>query len=543
MMKLAGKSNIIKASQLSILNSYRKQPLHFLIIVGIVAITITKLSLVGKGLLSFPDEFRYTAAEKTLKDLSAFNFSGACNAIFSTKSKPGDVILSTIPNAVQQLTGYISGMYCYDSRNSYPLFIFNFFIYCLILLVHYKFSKLILKDDFLALVSVLIFGSLTNSYMYLRHVLAYDTSLLIFYWFIYKTVKYTASDENLSFKKSALIGLCSFFGYLVYPGYFPLFFLCIFLFFFNGLTKQYFFKRVLHGFYFALGSIYCLLVFEIMSRIGDSSYTDDALHASGIVKQGSPEESFLFIFKYLFEVEHLGGILVIICIPLFFFTLLHILIKNRQENILILLLGIAVAGLFIAYASIGYFFDNFYLMGRSLHDFYPFICIFSVFSIQQLILLFTKKQKFVLIMISLVFVLSFVTKFVDYLSISYPRDVYWRLGQTVNLNTVATVCEYANGWSVNPGEKEYYEYLSKHPQNKGSANNPGLVVVNGCFYYPVNDMTVYHAYAPEKGYTLMETTPHYLNFKAYQFEGPTIAERKNIDQINFQIKIYSKANQ
>lgn len=521
----------------SIIQYYRLTPGHFFLITCILIVTVLKLGLAGQGLLSFPDEFRYMAAEKVLKEIWAFDIPEACNAIFSTKSKPGDVILSTIPNAFQQLTGYISNIYCYDSRNSYPLFIFNFIVYCLILIVHYKFSKLLLKSSFLALISVLIFSTLTNSYLYLRHVLAYDTSLLIFYWFIYIIVEYTQDNSRLTFRKSFLIGIVSFFGYLVYPGYFPLFFLCAFLFFFNEISKKYILNRILHSFYFALGSIYCLIIFEIMSRIGNTSYIDDAIHASGIVKQGSPEESFSFLFKYLFEVEGVSGILLIvglvIFIPLLFYYTMH---KKSKQNMLMSLVGFSCIVLFLAYASIGYFFDNFYLMGRSLHNYYPFICIFFVYTISQL-LARTTKNNIILITISVVFVINFGTKFTNYLSISYPRDIFWTLNETENLNNVTTVCEYTNGWSVKPGEKEYFEYLANHPQTKATSSQ--TIVVNGCFYYPVNNIAFYHPYIPEQSHTLIKTNPHYLNFKAYQYEGPSIAERQNIDQINFQIKIFS----
>ena len=108
--------------------------------------------------------------------------------------------------------------------------------------IHFKFSNLLLKSCFLALISVVLFSTLTNSYLYLRHALPYDMSLLIFYVIIYKIVIYT-EENSLSFKKSLLIGICSFFGFLVYPGYFPLFFVGLFILFFNNISNQDLFKK------------------------------------------------------------------------------------------------------------------------------------------------------------------------------------------------------------------------------------------------------------------------------------------------------------
>lgn len=530
----------VKLRLRGLLDCFSKQPLKYIVIISILLITLIKLNLMGSGFLTFPDEFRFFAAEKTLRDLSELKIGDAMTDIFSTKSKPGDVILSTIPNAIQLLTAYIFKLYTYESNNSYPLFIFNFIIYCFILIVHYKVSKLVLKDNFLALLSVLLYSSLTNSYLYLRHVLAYDSSLLIFYLIIYKILIYT-KDDKLSFKKSVLIGIGSFFGYLVYPGYFPLFILGLFLLFFNNLTKKNIFNKIYHSFYYILGSIYCLIIFEGMSRLGGVSYISDALHASSIVNQGSPEESYTFIIKYLFEVESLTGIILIICIPLFCLIILNqIRNKTFQQNLLMMLLGIGVFGLYLAYASVGYFFNTLYLMGRSLHQYTPFICLFSLFSINILLNKINKKKEFVLFLLSLVFVLNFGINFIHYISFSYPRDIYWKLNETTNLSDIKNICEYDNGWSVSPDQTEIINYSNFPAKAKTQFNT--FVVTNCCFFYPVNDLTLYHKFIPDDSYNLIETKTHWLNFKAYQYEGFNIIERQNIDKINFQIKIFSKSN-
>ena len=529
-----------KSELLSIIAGFRTQSLKYLLIASIVLVTVIKIGLIGTGSLTFPDEFRYFAAGNALQHLSKLKIGAAMNDLFSTKSKPGDVILQTIPNAIELITSRIFKLYRYESNNHYPLFIFNFIIYCCILIVHFKFSKLVLKDNFLALVSVLLFSSLTNSYLYLRHVLAYDTSLFIFYWLIYRIVKYTDVDK-LSFKKSTLIGVCSFFGFLVYPGYFPLFFLGFSLLFFNNLTRKNIFKRVYHSSYYILGSIYCLIVFEAMARLGGVSYISDALHASSIVTQGSPEESFTFLIKYLFEVEGITGIILIISLPIFCFLMVY-LIKNRtfKQNSLILLLGIVLIGLYLVYASVGYFFHNFYLMGRSLHQYFPFFCIFSLFAINKLLIKITRKNELTLVFISLVFILNFGINFIHYCSISYPRDVYWKLSKTYRWEDIENVLEYSKSWSVRPEYTDRMHYENFPIQRKEPF--PAVLVTNCCYAYPLADIALYHKFIPNDNYRLLETKPHWLNFKAYQYEGWSNFERNTIDKINLQVKIFEKHN-
>lgn len=534
-MRLTDKLLFLKDSMV---NTYRNKPLNFIVIVFIVLITASKLSLIKTGFMTFPDEFRFMAAGKVLDELSKFDFESACNTIYSTKSKPGDVILSTIPHAVQQLTGYLSDTYCYESSNSYPLFIFNFIVYIFILIVHFKLSKLVLKDDFLALLSVLLLSTLTNSYLYLRHVLAYDTSLLIFYILIYKTIKYTNAN-TLSFKKSTIYGIITFFAYLVYPGYFPLFFLVTLLLFFNNLTKENFFNKFYHCCYFALGSIYCLGIFELLSRYGKVSYIDDAIHASEIVNQGSAEESFSFIVKYLFDVEGIPGILLLTGVFIFAGILLYKVARGKyKENPIIVLLGVAIIGLYLTYASVGYFFSYFILMGRSLHEYLPFMCIFMVFGFNALLVKLTTNNKLALCFVSLIFISGFALKFHEYYSIAYPRDVFWELSKNNDLKDVETICEYPYGWSVTPGEIEYIFYSAAN--KKTYTNSKPHLMTNGCYYYPVSDYALYQPFVPGKNLRLLESKPHYLNFKAYQYEGHNISERENIRKMNFQIKVFAK---
>ena len=166
----------------------------------------------------------------------------AVKAIASTQGRPANAILNLIPITLQYITAHIFNLNYYESQNSYAVFVYNFIIYCLILLVHFRFSKLLLNDSYLALASVVLFSTLTNSYLYLRHALPYDTSLLIFYLVIYKIVIYVKED-SLSFKKSFLAGTCSFFGFLVYPGIFHYSLLRYLYYFFTKYLRTIFSKN------------------------------------------------------------------------------------------------------------------------------------------------------------------------------------------------------------------------------------------------------------------------------------------------------------
>ncbi len=514
---------------------FSRQPLKYILITLIVLLTLVKLNLSGAGFLALPDEKAgYYASGKALKCFSEFKIKDAFESIFSIPGRPAEGILKTIPNAVQVVTAYLGKINYYESANSYPLFFYNYIVYCLLLFVHYRFSKFLFNESYLALISVILFSSLTNSYLYLRHALPYDASLLIFYLVIYKIV--TDKNDSISVKASFLFGISSFLGYLVYPGYFPLYILALTIFFFNKVTLDNVFQKIVKSIYFGLGSLMCLIFFEGLSRLGGHSYLSDSKNLSMTITQGSFEESFIFIVKYLSEVEGGNGIIMIISLTIFFLLMIFQLMTRRfARNQFMLLIGISVTVLFLMYACVGYFLHKMVFYGRLLHQYLPFICIFSVYALNE-ILQKVKLNQILLFIVTIFFIINFAIKFKDYNSYSYPRDISWKLSKTVNMRDIEIECEYEDGYPITPIMEAKVNQL---PLNN-SPGIPEVILVNSCLMFPVTDISKFHKFNPEENYTLAEFSPHFLNFKAYQYEGYSIEERSIMDQLNLQIKVFRK---
>lgn len=522
-------------------HDYGKQPLKYSLIIGIVLITVIKLDLIGTGFLAFPDELRYCQSVKACQELSELKIGTAIKTIFSTQGRPADAVFKIIPTIIQFGTARIFKLDYYESINSYPLFIVNFIIYCFILLYHFKLSKILLKDSYLALVSVLLFSTLTNSYLYLRHALPYDMSLLIFYMVICKIILYT-EENSLSGKKSLVIGICSFMGFLVYPGYFPLFLVGLFILFFNNISNNDFFKKIYYSGYYILGSILCLMIFEKISRFVGRSYILDAVGLSKTITQGSFEESFAFIFKYLFEVEGLTGIILLISLPLFCLVMLYQIKKKIfKQYSLIMLFGIALIGMYLAYASVGYFLHRVVYYGRLLHQYFPFICIFSIYAINELLIKITRKNELILFLISIVFIVNFGFNFINYNSYAYPRDIVWQLIKANNLIYVENGLKYDDRWPVMPKGKELI-FADIHGKLISSYYN--IILIGGNFngnIYLVNDLTKDYIFNPNDNYHLLESKRSFMNFKAYQYDsGASMMERHYADKNSVQINIFSK---
>ncbi|MFZ5449843.1 MAG: hypothetical protein ACOZFS_14530 [Thermodesulfobacteriota bacterium] len=516
--------------------------LKYFLVISIVLITVIKLNLIGAGFLTFDDETRYYQSGRALQHLLELNIHAAIKNIFSTQARPADTIIKIIPNAIQYATADIFKLSYYESKNSYPLFIFNFIIYCCILVIHYKFSKLILLDSSLALFSVLLFSALTNSYVYLRHAVPYDLSLLFYYIIIYKLVLFN-EDNSLSSKKSLLIGIFSFIAFLIYPGNYTLYFVVLFLLFFNNLSNNNFTRKIYYSGSFILGSILCLVLCEKVARMVGTSYILDAKGLSQTLNQGSYEESFAFILKYLFEVEGLTGIILFISLVIYFIIMFYqIKSKTFKQHSLINLLAIILLLMYLTFASVGYFLHKAVFQGRYLHQYFPFICILSVYSLNKL-LINDKIKKLILLSISIVIILNFSFNFINYISYSYPRDILWQLINANKLNRNNNFEYDNNRWPLMPkGSEHIYNDINGNPISAYY----NIIVVwdykNTSIYYLANKATK-NAFDSNDNYYLLETKPSFANFKAYQYDlGFNMAYRNCLSQMNLQISIFSAGN-
>jgi hypothetical protein len=522
------------------MRNHDQPALTYFLLAIIVLLTAIKLDLIGAGFLAFPDEVRYCQSGRALQHITELKIKAAIKDIYLIQGRPADAIINLIPNAIQYVTARIFNLNFYDPYNSYPLFLFNFFIYCLILVIFFKISKLLLKDTDLALISVLLYSTLTNSYLYLRHALPYDLSLLILYFIIYKIAIYT-NENSLSFVKSLILGFCSFLGFLVYPGYFPLVIVGLFILFFNHLANENIYKKIFYSGNYILGSILCLIIFQKIGRLAGRSYINDAIGLSKTINQGSFSEAFSYILKYLYGVEGLTGIFLLIGLSIFFLIMLSRLKgKTFEPYSLINLLAIALLGNYLAYASAGYFFHKVVFYGRLLHQYLPFICIFSIYAINELIIKLTTKNKLILSLISIIFIVNFGYNFINLKSYSYPRDILWQLIKANNSINVGNVFEYDDHWPVMPKRGEL-EYSNIHGKVINSYYN--IILIGGNFngtIYILNSLNKHHIFNPNDNFHLLESKSSFMNFKAYLFDsGANMIERHYADKMHIKIKIFS----
>ena len=178
--------------------------------------------------------------------------------------------------------------------------------------------------------------------------------------------------------------------------------------------------------------------------------------------------------------------------------------------------------------------------GRLLHQYLPFICIFSIYAINRLILRITRKNQLILCAISIIFILTFWFNFKNLNSVSYPRDICWQLIKINNFNDGGNIFAYDDRWPVMPKGKEII-YYDIHGKSVSSYYN--IIEIGDHFsgtIYLVNNLTKHHIFNPNDNYHLWESKRSFMNFKAYQYDsGANMIDRQNMDRTNIQIKIFA----
>jgi len=476
--------------------------LYKLLIFLLIVTNLYKFRLITGGYMTEPDEKRYLMAWRALKHLMQGDIEGFSLAVFSAQGRPAEILVKMIPATLQFISAKIFHLDFFETQNFYIVFLFNFVIYTLTLWLLFKIFQFIFNNKTLSVFGVFSYSLLINSYVYLRHVYPYDTSLLLFLLVLYKIISVYQSSFFALFVIFALLNWTIL----------------------RENTRQYFKLTASY----VMGSIVVLLLFEGFSRLGNTSYMHNALTLSGTVIQGDFFDTPTFLFRYLFEVEMLIGAVIILSLILFIFKIPKIVrSKKPSDNILIII----VASYFIFYAlyvSLGYFAHQFTMYGRILHQFFPVIWLIILYVFSEM--RFEIQQKFMPI-IAIGATILFVFQMQNYLQIAYPRDVYWTYLRQYKRENITELTEFEDSWSNLP--ERIFLPLENY-------SNERITTINTYYFYPVEDVSKYHPYQIKKDDKLIFDKPHFLNYKPYQFEGYNLKERKNIRKFRFRIKIIKK---
>jgi hypothetical protein len=220
--------------------------------------------------------------------------------------------------------------------------------------------------------------------------LPYDSSLLLLYFVLYKFIKHY-NLEQITNKRLFNWGVIVAIAYLIYPGYllfiasFSLL-LLITLYFDSGLSKS--IKLYLN---YILSACFVIFIAEVLSRIGGRSYFREFIDYMDSVTRVYSGENFIFIFKYLIQVEGLNGWILILGLAAYIITLIY---SPRESDFKSISVNTFLCfSAILVLATVVYFFKKMNLYGRVIHQFLPLVCIFAVLPLKNL---FNKQNYHVL---------------------------------------------------------------------------------------------------------------------------------------------------
>lgn len=503
--------------------------------IALLAVTLLKLGLVGKGLFAFEDEGRYTDAARALEHFARGRIPAGLEEVFSTQGRPGATFIQTVPNALQFLTSRFHGLHIYNPANTYPLFLFNFGAYLLLLWVLYRYAVLLLRSREAALMAVLLYSSLINPQLYLRHALPYDAGLLVLL-FVLEQCTRRAVEGAWRPMPFVLLGMAACFGCAIYPGYYPVFLTAGVVLLVANWRKEHWRARVACKVAYAVGGFGCFGLLEFLSRAGGRSFIRELSTLSGQITQGAFDEMLTYGLSYQIEVERWGGVLVLVGVAACFWQCAKVIGRGEweREGRVLLPLGLAAGG-FVAYSVAGYLLHSMVLYGRLLHQYYPFACIGIAYAFDGILLRSAWGARWIKVGVVTCAVV-FLANWASLMRLSYPADVSAWTADRYQFPEVLNVCEFESSFSlvVKP------DLFLPPPPGAPKANGIRAVLVNPCVYTPVHQSLGHTPFRPGERDRLILDLPHFLGHPAYQFEGYLPAEREMIRKADPRIRFYER---
>jgi hypothetical protein len=135
--------------------------------------------------------------------------------------------------------------------------------------------------------------------------------------------------------------------------------------------------------------------------------------------------------------------------------------------------------------------------------------------------------------ISFIFIANLITS-IEYVKLYYPRDCAFNIIKQNNVKSVTSVYEWCGVKNRWPRTADC-QILKSKSNIKDSVN---VLAVNFNFMYPVNNIKNYRRFIPTVNNIEILRVSHFINYKAYQYEGLTLLERYNIDKTFPEIRAF-----
>jgi len=503
---------------------------------------LLRLLLLGHGTLVDYDERRYLQSFEALRAVAHGNWQACAFALSMVDARPVDALWRCVPAAGQLLLARYVGWDIYAFPSLLLPTLLNwaatvgtawfFWRICQRLLARAPAARQ------WALVAAVLYASLINTSIYVRHVLPYDGAMLLFMGLLYWTLSQSSSPNAWFW---ARLGLGAGMLWLLYPGYYagPVLLVAPLLDWRRpvGWALAHFGQLLALGIGFGLP----LLGAEALSRLGGAplfwavSY-DLSLH----ILQGDPSEGYTFWLKYLWQVESALGLVLLALLALALWQagqaisrqgIATVVPRTPRQKVLA-----AALLLFLAHATAAAVGHRIVWYGRLLHLYLPFLVLAGVAALA------TSRRLVWAATVGvggcLVGIVSYGLFFVAYQQLAYPTDVIVRY--KLNCLPESELC-YREAVRVT----DDLRFRPHGPRMAAPMRCPPTlndtdsitVLVNFALLYPLLAENRQALPAVDSTARRLFDGPYYHAFPAYLFEGLTPGERTEARQRQFRLQV------
>jgi hypothetical protein len=503
---------------------------------------LLRLLLLGSGTLVDYDERRYFQSFEALRAAVHGHWSACAFALSMVDARPVDALWRCVPAAGQLALARYAGWDIYAFPSLLLPTLLNWAATVGTAWFFWRICQRLLAGAPAArqwaLVAAVLYASLVNTSIYVRHVLPYDGALLLFMGLMYWVLRQSAPPNAWFW---ARLGLGAGLLWLLYPGYYagPVLLVAPLLDWRRpvGWVLAHF-GRLLA---LALGFGLPLLGAEALSRLGGAppfwavSY-DLSLH----ILQGDPAEGYTFWLKYLWQVEGALGLVLLALLALTLGQALRylgragaigLLPATARQKVLV-----AALLLFLVHATAAAAGHRIVWYGRLLHLYLPFLVLAGVAALAA-----SRRAGWAAgagVAGCLVGLVSYGLFFVAYQQIAYPTDILAKYKINCLEDKKLIYFEdvlIAENLRFRP-RGPHMAAPTRCPTTLNDADSL-TVLVNFALLYPLipETRTTVPAFGPTARVLL--DAPYYRTFPAYEFEGLAPGERAETQQRRFRLRV------
>ncbi|MGQ0734009.1 MAG: hypothetical protein ACT4QD_10170 [Acidobacteriota bacterium] len=495
-----------------------------LVLVCLALIGLFRLTLLGRGASALGDETLYFTSVMSLQRLSTGDVRRAASSIAEARGRQGAAVI-LLPIAALQAIPSAFGVTASNPRSLLIPTVLNVFVSLVTLYVFFKLCLVLTRDARVALSTMVAYGLLVNSNLYLRHLLPYEWALCAGVLAMWLTVSGRRTTACM-----AIAGALTGAMVTMYVGYYLLAAAV-------GIAAvaprspadwRPVPRRVA---VFAAGFASVIAAVELLCRAGGVSFIESSRALSRTITHGAFSEGWTFLPAYLLEVERQSGVLLLGATTVAMWRLTRALRRRALGAFEWLLISGMAAWAWQAAESAEW--QRMVMYGRTIR---PWLLVMALALATTMAAIPRPRLRALACTAAVaVAVVSWVGWAAAYYRLAYPPDVLYSLGiDSKRLTEDRMRCEFTVGmWYASPGP---LDRATGYPYTTDS----NLLLLNFCHGAP----SLPRPSIAEEGAESQRLYdgPHWLTFPAYGFEGQTPEAREALARGDYRVRVYRMAS-